>query len=144
MFFFFSSRRRHTSCALVTGVQTCALPILILQQKPETIADFKKLDRFDMNDAVEAMMRSLKRNGTEYSDVLIKGPEMLAMGRLVLDPYSATLYSSSPQVFAAIDAKTAAGMSMAEAIEEVAFPGSVQEQRGVRADYRSEERRVGA
>src|SRR3546814_5890639 len=26
-FFFFSSRSRHTSCALVTGVQTCALPI---------------------------------------------------------------------------------------------------------------------
>src|SRR3546814_6811386 len=25
--FFFSSRRRHTMCALVTGVQTCALPI---------------------------------------------------------------------------------------------------------------------
>src|SRR3546814_5292231 len=25
--FFFSSRRRHTTCALVTGVQTCALPI---------------------------------------------------------------------------------------------------------------------
>src|SRR3546814_2360986 len=28
-FFFFSSRRRHTRCALVTGVQTCALPISI-------------------------------------------------------------------------------------------------------------------
>src|SRR3546814_4487610 len=28
MVFFFSSRRRHTRCALVTGVQTCALPIL--------------------------------------------------------------------------------------------------------------------
>src|SRR3546814_5552723 len=28
--FFFSSRRRHTRCALVTGVQTCALPILAL------------------------------------------------------------------------------------------------------------------
>src|SRR3546814_2650839 len=27
VFFFFSSRRRHTRCALVTGVQTCALPI---------------------------------------------------------------------------------------------------------------------
>src|SRR3546814_2228635 len=25
---FFSSRRRHTSCAVVTGFQTCALPIL--------------------------------------------------------------------------------------------------------------------
>src|SRR3546814_3554096 len=27
--FFFSRRRRHTRCALVTGVQTCALPIYI-------------------------------------------------------------------------------------------------------------------
>src|SRR3546814_7242306 len=34
--FFFSSRRRHTRCALVTGVQTCALPILelMLGQSP--------------------------------------------------------------------------------------------------------------
>src|SRR3546814_18691547 len=30
LFFFFSSRRRHTRCALVTGVQTCALPIHIM------------------------------------------------------------------------------------------------------------------
>src|SRR3546814_4293686 len=30
-FFFFSSRRRHTRCALVTGVQTCALPISMLR-----------------------------------------------------------------------------------------------------------------
>src|SRR3546814_5216611 len=30
-FFFFSSRRRHTRCALVTGVQTCALPIYTLK-----------------------------------------------------------------------------------------------------------------
>src|SRR3546814_4958671 len=35
--FFFSSRRRHTRCALVTGVQTCALPIsegLLLRHSP--------------------------------------------------------------------------------------------------------------
>src|SRR3546814_11235212 len=32
--FFFSSRRRHTRCALVTGVQTCALPISTLQTQP--------------------------------------------------------------------------------------------------------------
>src|SRR3546814_7580076 len=30
LFFFFSSRRRHTRCALVTGVQTCALPISMM------------------------------------------------------------------------------------------------------------------
>src|SRR3546814_5954760 len=28
-YFFFSSRRRHTRCALVTGGQTCALPIYV-------------------------------------------------------------------------------------------------------------------
>src|SRR3546814_3471263 len=37
-FFVFSSRRRHTRCALVTGVQTCALPIFpridLLDLKP--------------------------------------------------------------------------------------------------------------
>src|SRR3546814_10512671 len=39
--FFFSSRRRHTRCALVTGVQTCALPISL-----DTIeADRKKVQR---------------------------------------------------------------------------------------------------
>src|SRR3546814_8131976 len=38
-FFFFSSRRRHTRCALVTGVQTCALPILSLQQRTARAAD---------------------------------------------------------------------------------------------------------
>src|SRR3546814_17133434 len=32
LFFFFSSRRRHTRCALVTGVQTCALPICIVAE----------------------------------------------------------------------------------------------------------------
>src|SRR3546814_3862350 len=35
LFFFFSSRRRHTRCALVTGVQTCALPILRARVRDE-------------------------------------------------------------------------------------------------------------
>src|SRR3546814_8664524 len=34
--FFFSSRRRHTRCALVTGVQTCALPISIIGERLAT------------------------------------------------------------------------------------------------------------
>src|SRR3546814_4535152 len=35
LLFFFSSRRRHTRCALVTGVQTCALPISPSLMDPE-------------------------------------------------------------------------------------------------------------
>src|SRR3546814_3439029 len=39
-FFFFSSRRRHTRCALVTGVQTCALPISLkrLRRRANSVA----------------------------------------------------------------------------------------------------------
>src|SRR3546814_3827261 len=37
IFFFFSSRRRHTRCALVTGVQTCALPISNLLAELESL-----------------------------------------------------------------------------------------------------------
>src|SRR3546814_8800594 len=37
-FVLFSSRRRHTRCALVTGVQTCALPICCLRAAIRAIA----------------------------------------------------------------------------------------------------------
>src|SRR3546814_1748203 len=40
--FFFSSRRRHTRCALVTGVQTCALPISAVRRQEQP---FRRLDR---------------------------------------------------------------------------------------------------
>src|SRR3546814_3813842 len=52
LFFFFASRRRHTRCALVTGVQTCALPIssddlLLYAAREETrhehLADLRRI-----------------------------------------------------------------------------------------------------
>src|SRR3546814_2617361 len=42
MLFFFSSRRRHTRCALVTGVQTCALPILDLLPRDMQLHHFRR------------------------------------------------------------------------------------------------------
>src|SRR3546814_5556422 len=47
--FFFSSRRRHTRCALVTGVQTCALPILsqlngVMSMPPSLAPTLMQLD----------------------------------------------------------------------------------------------------
>src|SRR3546814_3636994 len=43
-FFFFSSRRRHTRCALVTGVQTCALPILAIWRGQELACERLRID----------------------------------------------------------------------------------------------------
>src|SRR3546814_2565056 len=54
VFFFFSSRRRHTRCALVTGVQTCALPILKIPycDKIPARAKTRSFPVREMNDTV--------------------------------------------------------------------------------------------
>src|SRR3546814_3140425 len=41
--FFFSSRRRQTRCALVTGVQTCALPIYRVAAERESPGSYRPL-----------------------------------------------------------------------------------------------------
>ncbi|QPL40680.1 type IV secretion system protein TraC [Erythrobacter sp. A30-3] len=97
--------------------------MLVLQQKAETIADFRANARLDMDDRTETLIRSLKRSGTEYSEVFIKGPETEAVGRLVLDPFSATIYSSDPDTYAAIQDCERRGHSLADAIRIVAGSG---------------------
>src|SRR3546814_4596558 len=62
--FFFSSRRRHTRCALVTGVQTCALPILPLADAGVTVRDvsaFWQAQPFDL-DLLTVNGRTLEGN----------------------------------------------------------------------------------
>src|SRR3546814_7884935 len=54
--FFFSSRRRHTRCALVTGVQTCALPISVAAD--EELAEVP-LDRIDAEQAALLLLQPL-------------------------------------------------------------------------------------
>src|SRR3546814_10505218 len=64
LLFFFSSRRRHTRCALVTGVQTCALPISV-----------------DVNQAELAVLGGITRTReprVEHEIVLLRLPGKLA------------------------------------------------------------------
>src|SRR3546814_1066121 len=56
--FFFSSRRRHTRCALVTGVQTCALPISVVAlnvQDTDVVKAGQLLVQLDPADATIAL-----------------------------------------------------------------------------------------
>src|SRR3546814_13357040 len=54
--------------------------MLILQQKAETIPDFRQSARLDMDDRTETLLSSLKRPGAEYSDIFIKGQDTEAIG----------------------------------------------------------------
>src|SRR3546814_1582695 len=66
-FFFFSSRRRHTRCALVTGVQTCALPIYeMLESDRET----------DATATIQALFKYLRsdQNGRRAHTIMTNDP----------------------------------------------------------------------
>src|SRR3546814_20626350 len=60
--FLFSSRRRHTRCALVTGVQTCALPICTCRW-PSLVPRFSKKSTTGLLAASDEEMRRVLRVG---------------------------------------------------------------------------------
>src|SRR3546814_4854953 len=76
LWFFVSSRRRHTRCTLVTGVQTCALPILIAgvaayikQLRPEIkIIGVQTVDSAAMARSVQAGRRVTLNDVGLFSD----------------------------------------------------------------------------
>src|SRR3546814_5598669 len=76
-FFFFSSRRRHTRCALVTGVQTCALPIYFPRQ-PRPGAEQERSRR--------AAFRLRRRSGPERDRTLRRAAPQEAERDAGIDP----------------------------------------------------------
>src|SRR3546814_18676435 len=61
---FFSSRRRHTRCALVTGVQTCALPISYCDALQKQYADKTKEELAEAAIAVKVAGRIMLNRGS--------------------------------------------------------------------------------
>src|SRR3546814_7495194 len=59
----FSSRRLHTRCSLVTGVQTCALPIWIRSERIGPVTYFQLLNRFGSAEAALSALPDLARRG---------------------------------------------------------------------------------
>src|SRR3546814_5586933 len=58
--FFFSSRRRHTRSALVTGVQTCALPISTMSGQTVEVINTDAEGRLVLCDAITWAQREYK------------------------------------------------------------------------------------
>src|SRR3546814_1795974 len=76
--FFFSSRRRHTRCALVTGVQTCALPI-----SGVTYARTKYRDNLVGDSSGAPLDQALRKLP---GDNMSNAPELVATGSIAWTP----------------------------------------------------------
>src|ERR1044071_10081508 len=87
IFYFFSSRRRHTRYPLVTGVQTCALPISFDSMDFYKSLDLRvreggfsisatELGEGVQNALVLAILRAFEQRRRQGAIILIEEPEM--------------------------------------------------------------------
>src|SRR3546814_7198179 len=74
LFFFFSSRRRHTRCALVTGVQTCALPISVARRQDRHGGRFEQVDHRGDSPRACPRAKSAARRYFGWRRNLARGP----------------------------------------------------------------------
>src|SRR3546814_10613110 len=91
LLFFFSRRRRHTRCALVTGVQTCALPISYWEPakwaaKLRAHRTYTKLQLLKINMGAghggkSGRWESLKEEAEAYAFVLTQRSEERRVGK---------------------------------------------------------------
>lgn len=75
--------------------------------------------KISMTEQLENDLKSLVMRDRMYSEMVIKGPRGYHIGRLVLDSYSAALYSSKGEDFALINDLLADGKTMDEAVAAV-------------------------
>src|SRR3546814_18174468 len=74
VYFFFSSRRRHTRCALVTGVLTCALPIsshILIQVEPGADAAAQKA----AEEKAAAIAAEARKPGADFAALAREDPD---------------------------------------------------------------------
>jgi conjugal transfer ATP-binding protein TraC len=135
----FARRCRKEGGALITGTQSledfystagaraCIENSdwsVVLRLKPEALEQFRKNDRLQADHATMEFLKSLRMDPGVFAEMLIKGPGARFLARLVLDPFSVTLYSTKPEVYAAIEQLQAQGVALQEAVRRVAFQDS--------------------
>ncbi|MDP2194322.1 MAG: type IV secretion system protein TraC [Alphaproteobacteria bacterium] len=94
--------------------------LCMLSQKPESINILKEKKRVTMTDHMEKELRSVHTKAGAYAEIMIVGPHGYATTRLILDPFSQTLYSTTPAIYTAVETLVNQGVPMGDAIECVA------------------------
>lgn len=94
---------------------------IFLRLKTEALEQLRNDSRLSVDEIGMQFLKSLKTSDGEYSELMVQGPHGRFVGRLVLDPFSATLYSTKPEIYARIQHYQSLGLSLAEAVRCVAF-----------------------
>ncbi|WP_018079401.1 type IV secretion system protein TraC [Thiobacillus denitrificans] len=93
--------------------------ICLLAQSAESIEKLASDGKLYLDEHKKRLLRSVHTVHGKYSEVAIKGPHGIAINRLIVDPFSATLYSTKAEDFARIQQLTRAGMTTTKAIEKL-------------------------
>lgn len=134
-------RARKYTGALITGTQSVndyyaneAAKVcwensdwsVFLAQKPETIETLQKDARLAVSTYVADQLKSLTSVPGRFAEFGIKGASGWSFGRLLLDPFSLTVFSSKGETVERVKALQAQGHSIAEAVELVADSGEAR------------------
>ena len=97
--------------------------VFMLRQKEESIEQLKKSGRFNIDEFLGRLLRSIRTRHGEYSEVYISTPSGGAIGRLIVDKYTAKVYSTKAEEVHAVNQLVAQGYSLADAVEELVKRG---------------------
>lgn len=131
----FARRCRKEGGALITGTQSLndyyrtagsracienSDHVIILRQKEDSLEQLRNSDRIVVDEAKMQLLKSLKVVPDVYSEMVVQTPDGTFVGRLCLDRFSATLYSTTPKTWARIQQLTESGVPLPDAIEQIA------------------------
>lgn len=135
----FARRARKEGGALITGTQSvndyyansgaqAAFENsdwrIVMRVSSEEADGLKDSKRLALDDQTLPILKSLRMSPGEYSEMMVFGPGTRFVARLVLDPFSAAMYSSSPDVYSRIQDETRRGKPLLEVVREIALGAS--------------------
>jgi conjugal transfer ATP-binding protein TraC len=97
----------------------CSDWVLLLRQKPESLAAASDNKRIFVDDSARDLLLSVDTMQGKYSEVAIRGPNGLSIGRLIVDRFTEKLYSTVGAEFQYVQDAVASGKTIDEAVEEL-------------------------
>lgn len=102
-----------TACLTNSGWQ------FMLKQQPESIDQLKDDSKLSLDDWQMKLIKSIKTRKGQYSEIFVKSQGIATPTRLMVDPYSALVYTTDPKDFQMVEDFKAMGYSTSDAIHQV-------------------------